>query len=103
VASAKRAISMPELPTVAEGALPGYEATNSVGVLAPAGTPRDIVMKLNQEIVRILGLPDVRQRLLALGAEPIGSTPEQFGEFIRTEIAKWARVVKASGMALQTW
>ncbi len=72
-------------------------------MLAPAGTPREIVARLQQEIARILNLPDIRERLLGLGAEPVGSTPEQFGEYIRTEIAKWANVVKASGMQLQTF
>ena len=103
VSTAKRAIAMPELPTIAEAGLPGYESTNATGVLAPAGTPREIVAKLQQEIARVLNLPDIRERLLSLGAEPVGGTPEQFGEFIRTEIAKWAKVVKATGMELQTW
>ncbi|MGH8632746.1 MAG: tripartite tricarboxylate transporter substrate-binding protein, partial [Burkholderiales bacterium] len=103
VSTAKRAIAMPELPTIAEAGLPGYESTNATGVLAPAGTPREIVAKLQQEIARVLNRPDIRERLLSLGAEPVGGTPEQFGEFIRTEIAKWAKVVKATGMELQTW
>jgi len=103
VCTAKRTVAMPELPTIAEAGLPGYEATNATGVLAPAGTPREIVHKLQQETARILNLPDIKQRLLTLGAEPVGSTPEQFGEFIRTELAKWAKVVKASGMELQTF
>ena len=103
VASAKRAIAIPELPTIAEAGVPGYEATNSVGVLAPAGTPRDVVSFLNQEIVRILSLNDVRERLVSLGAEPVGSTPEQFGEFMRTEIAKWSRVVRDARVPLQAW
>jgi tripartite-type tricarboxylate transporter receptor subunit TctC len=98
-----RAIALPNVPTVAEAGLPGYEATNATGVLAPAGTPREIVVKLQQEIARILKLPDVRERLISLGTEPVGSTSEQFGEYIRGEIVKWAKVVKATGMELQTW
>lgn len=103
VSTAKRAIAMPKLPTIAEAGLPGYEATNATGVLAPAGTPREIVAKLQQEIARILNMPDIRERLLVSGSEPVGSTPEQFGDYIRTEIAKWAKVVKATGMELQAW
>jgi tripartite-type tricarboxylate transporter receptor subunit TctC len=103
VSRSTRALALPDVPTVAEAGLPGYEATNATGVLAPAGTPREIVMKLQQEVARILKLPDVRNRLVGLGTEPVGSTPEQFGEYIRAEIAKWAKVVKATGMELQTW
>ncbi len=103
VSTAKRSVALPEIPTVAEAGVPGYESTNSVGVLAPAGTPREIVARLNAEIVRILGLPDVRERLFAMGAEPVASTPEQFREFIRSEIAKWAKVVKDAGIVVQPW
>lgn len=103
VCTAKRAIAMPELPTIAEAGLPRYESTNATGVLAPAGTPREIVTKIQQEIARILNMPDIRERLLVSGSEPVGSTPEQFGEYIRTEVAKWAKVMKASSMELQTW
>lgn len=103
VSTAKRAIAMPGIPTVAEAGLPGYEATNAHGVLAPAGTPREVVAKLNTEIVRILNLPDVRERLTSIGAEPVGNTPEQFGEYLRSEIAKWAKVIKDTGMALAPW
>jgi tripartite-type tricarboxylate transporter receptor subunit TctC len=103
VTGSRRSALAPELPTVAEAGLPGYEATNATGVLAPAGTPREIVVKLQQEIARILKLPDVRERLISLGTEPVGSTSEQFGEYIRGEIVKWAKVVKATGMELQTW
>jgi tripartite-type tricarboxylate transporter receptor subunit TctC len=103
VTRSTRAIALPDVPTIAEAGLPGYEATNATGVLAPAGTPREIVVKLQQEIARILKLPDVRERLINLGTEPVGGTPEQFGEYIRGEIAKWAKVVKATGMELQTW
>jgi len=104
VCSANRSIVMPELPTVAEAGVPGYEANNLVGMLAPAGTPRDVVAKLHQEIVRILALPDVRDRLLAAGIEPAPSmTSEQFGEFLRSEVVKWGKVVKAAGIQAQTF
>ena len=72
-------------------------------MLAPAGTPREIVVKLQQEIARIVKLPDIRERLLGLGVEPVGNTPEQFAEYMRTEIAKWAKVVKAAGIEAQPW
>lgn len=103
VSTAKRASAMPGVPTVAESGLLGYEATNSHGVLALAGTPREVINKLNAEIVRILNLPDVRERLIGIGAEPVGNTPEQFGEYLRSEIAKWAKVIKDIGMTLQPW
>lgn len=103
VTTARRSSVMPELPTIAEAGLPGFEVTNAYGVLAPAGTPREIVVKLQQEIARILNLPDVRERLIGLGAEPVGSTPEEFGVYLRTEIAKWANVVKTTGIELQSW
>ena len=103
VTSLKRSAIAPDVPTIAESDLPGYEVVNAYGVLAPAGTPREIVVKLQQEIARVLNLPDVRERLMAVGAEPVGSTPEQFGNFLRSEITKWAGVVKATGIELQPW
>lgn len=103
VSTVKRSTVMPELPTIAEAGVPGFEVTNAYGVLAPAGTPREVVVKLQQEIARILLLADVRERLQGLGAEPVGSTPEQFGEHLRTEVAKWANVVKTTGIELQSW
>jgi tripartite-type tricarboxylate transporter receptor subunit TctC len=77
--------------------LPGYDLSVWYGVAAPAGTPKDIVAKLNAEFVRVLDNPDFRQRLEQQGVERIGSTPEQFGKYIRSETAKWAKVVRASG------
>lgn len=94
---ANRAPAAPELPTVAEAALPGYEASNWFGLVVPAKTPPAIVARLNQEFVRALGLPDVRQRLLSQGMEPVSRTPEAFSRYIQSEISKWAAVVKASG------
>ena len=98
VTSLKRSAAVSEIPTVAESGLPGYEATAWQGVLAPAGTPRDIIAKLNTELVRVINLPDVRKQLADQGYEPAGTTPEQFAEYIKTEIAKWTRVIKAAGL-----
>jgi len=98
VTGAKRAAGAPDIPTIAEAGVPGYEAVQWFGVLAPAATPRAIVMRLHGEIVRTLQAGDVRERLLADGAEPVGSTPEEFAAYIRSETAKWARVVKDAGI-----
>jgi len=97
VTGAKRSAALPEVPTIAEQGFPGVEATAWYGVLAPAGAPKPVVTRLHGETVRILRLPDVSQRLDGLGFEIVGSTPEQFGAYIRSEIKKWAKVVKASG------
>jgi tripartite-type tricarboxylate transporter receptor subunit TctC len=97
VTGAKRSKLLPELPTIAE-TLPGYDASGWYGLVAPAATPKDIVAKLNTEIVRILRLPDVAERLAGQGAEPVGNTADEFGAFIRSEIDKWAKLVKAANM-----
>ena len=97
VTSPKRSPATPELPTVAESGLPGYEVINWYGVLAPARTPQAIATKLNAEITRIMNLPEVKERLAAQGAETMTSTPQEFASFIKSETAKWARVVKFSG------
>jgi len=98
VTSAKRAGGAPEIPTIAEGGVPDYEAVQWFGVLAPAGTARDIVARLHQEIVRTVQTPDVRQKLVNDGADPVGSAPEEFAAFIRSETAKWAKVAKEIGI-----
>jgi tripartite-type tricarboxylate transporter receptor subunit TctC len=98
VTSAKRLPLLPELPTIAEAGVPDYEATQWNGMLAPAATPRAIVARLNAEIVKTLQRADVRERLASEMVEPVGSTPDQFQAFIKAEIARWAPVVKASGM-----
>jgi tripartite-type tricarboxylate transporter receptor subunit TctC len=94
---AKRAPAAPDLPTMMEAGVPGYEAANWFGTAVPAKTPPAIVAKLSQEIARALGFPDVRERLLSQGMEPTSSTPEEFSAYIRSEMTKWAKVVKASG------
>jgi len=100
VSGAKRSPAAPDLPTLAEAGVPGYEATNWYGVAAPAATPRAVVAKLNAEIARVLALPDVRERLLNLGMEVETGSPDAFAEYIKREIAKWARVVKSAGIRL---
>jgi tripartite-type tricarboxylate transporter receptor subunit TctC len=97
VTGAGRSRALPEVPTIAEQGFPGVEATAWYGVLAPAGAPKPVVARLHGEIVRSLKLPDVVQRLDALGFERVGSTPEQFGAYIRSETRKWEKVVRASG------
>jgi len=94
---AKRSPATPDLPTMIEAGLPGYEAANWFGTAVPAKTPPVIVSKLSQEIARALRLPDVGERLLSQGMEPTTSTPEEFSAYIRSEMTKWAKVVKASG------
>ncbi|HEY6242012.1 MAG TPA: tripartite tricarboxylate transporter substrate-binding protein, partial [Burkholderiales bacterium] len=93
-----RSEALPEVPTIAESGLPGYVSAQWYGVLAPAGTSREIVARLHDEIVRALRTPDVMQRLAADGAEPVGSSPEEFAAFIKAEIAKWAKVAGAAGI-----
>jgi tripartite-type tricarboxylate transporter receptor subunit TctC len=97
VTTARRSSAVPDLPTVAEAGLPGYEATAWFGVLAPAGTPREIVTKLHDEIAKSLRTPEMQARLAAEGTEAVGNTPEQFAAIIQRDIAKWAVVVKRSG------
>ena len=97
VTTAKRTALAPELPTVAESGLPGFDISTWFGVFAPAGTPREALDRLHAEFTRALAAPDVRQRILALGAEPVGNRPEEFAAYIRDEAAKYARLVKASG------
>jgi len=98
VTSAKRAASMPGLPTVAESGVPGYEMVLWIGVFAPAGAPREIVSKLNAEIVRIVRLPDIRAEFAGMGVDPVGNTSEQMAEWIRREIARFGPVVKAANI-----
>ncbi|MDP3253143.1 MAG: tripartite tricarboxylate transporter substrate binding protein [Hydrogenophaga sp.] len=98
VTSAVRSAALPDVPTVAEaGNLPGFEASSWFGLLAPAGTPPEVVNRLQQESAKALGLPAVKERLLAQGAIPSGNTPQEFTKLINDEIVKWAAVVKASG------
>ena len=97
VASLRRSPAAPELPTLDETALPGFEATTWHGVMVPAGTPRAIVGTLHDDIVAVLRTPEIAERLSSQGAEAIGNTPEEFASYIRSETAKWAKVVRESG------
>jgi tripartite-type tricarboxylate transporter receptor subunit TctC len=98
VTGAKRLPALPEIPTMQESGVPGYEAVAWWAYYAPAGTPRDIVNRLNGQINKTIQLPDVRDRLSVQGsAEIVGGSPEQLAAFMKGEIAKWARVIKASG------
>src|SRR5512140_3241215 len=98
VVAPQRLPALPDVPTVAEAGLPNYEVTTWYGVLAPAGTPRPIIAKLNAEIVRLMHAPDLRERFAATGTEPRTTTPEEFAAFIKQEMAKWSKVVRDAGL-----
>ena len=97
VTTAQRSPIAPDVPTLAESGLPGYEIGSWQGVFAPAGTPPDVVKRLNAEIVKIINTPDVQKKLLDLGAEPVANSSEEFTAFVKTEVVKWGEVVKKSG------
>jgi tripartite-type tricarboxylate transporter receptor subunit TctC len=98
VTSAKRSTLVPELPTIAEEGLPGFETGAWQGEFAPRATPAPIIQLLNREIVSIVQTPEVRKALALEGGEPVGSSPEEFARWLRVEIAKWAKVVKAANI-----
>ena len=98
VTSPQRSPAMPDVPTMNEAGVPGYEVILWYGIFAPAGTPREIVQRLNAEIVKALGAPEIRERYAALGLIAVGSPPEQFEKFFRAEIEKWGKVVRAAGL-----
>ena len=97
VTTSTRSSAASDIPTVAEAGVAGYDANAWFGVFAPAGTPPAVINRLHSEIVKIVKLPDVRDRLLSLGGEPVGSSPEQFAVFFRNEVTKWGKVVRESG------
>ena len=97
VAEATRSPLMPEVPTIAESGFPGYEISPEIGFVAPAGTPKEVIEKLNREIVKILNMPEIARQLIAMGINPVGSTPEQYAETLRPNIEKYAKLVKISG------
>ena len=101
VTTVKRTQALPDVPSIAEAGVPGYEATQWFGVLAPAGTPRPIIDRLHQEMVKLLRSADVRDRLIADGTDPVGNTPEEFAAYIKSETDKWAKVISAAGIKPQ--
>ncbi len=101
VASSKRIAAAPELPTLDESGLPGFDVTSWYGIVAPAGTPHDIVDRLQTEIAGALAQPDVREKLAAQGAEPIGNTPAEFAAMIKVETAKWGKIVKDANIRVE--
>ena len=97
VTSLKRSAGVPDVPTVAESGFPGFDASSWFGLTGPAGLPRETANKISADVARVLKGPEMRERFVSQGADPVGSTPEAFGEHMRAETAKWARLVKASG------
>lgn len=97
VTSAKRTSALPDVPTIAEAGIAGFDISTWYGVWAPAGTPRDIVARVSSEVAKIVRSPQVRERLAGLGATPVGNTPEEFAAYNQSELAKWGKIVKASG------
>ena len=100
VSSLKRNAALPDVPSVAEAAVPGFEAIEWNGVLVPAGTPPAVISRLHQAIAKSLAIPEVRERILSLGADPVGNSPEEFGAFIKKEIATWSKVIKEVGITV---
>ena len=101
VSSSKRSAALPDVPTIAEAGVPGFETTAWWAVFAPAATPTEIITRLNTEIVKVMRSPDLNERLRQLDIEAIGSTPDQLAAFMKTEMAKWARAVKFSGATVE--
>jgi tripartite-type tricarboxylate transporter receptor subunit TctC len=100
VTGAKRSSSLPDIPTVSESGIPGFEAVSWGGVMGPAGMPADIVKRLNAEIIRILKLPDISEKMNSLGADIVGSSPEEFDKYLRAEISKWGKVARENNIRL---
>jgi tripartite-type tricarboxylate transporter receptor subunit TctC len=98
IGSAKRFEGLPEVPTIAEAGVPGFEAGGFLGLVAPAGTPAAAIQALNGAAVKALGTPEVRERLIALASPPVGDTPPEFARFLREQVDKWARVIRAGNI-----
>lgn len=101
VTGPKRTPAAPDIPTVAESGVPGYEVTTWYGLSAPAGTPQAVIDRLHKEVVRAVNSPDLRERLQVLGADPVGNTPQQYAAFVQEEIDKWGKVIRAAGIKAQ--
>lgn len=100
VSRAKRDSSLPDIPTVAEAGVPGYDAVEWNGAMVPAGTPPAVINRLNQALVKALAIPEVKERITSIGAEVVGNSPEEFGAFLKKELATWSKVVKEVGMKI---
>lgn len=98
VTAPKRSAAAPDIPSTSEAGLPGFDVSTGFGLFAPAKTPRPVINKLHDEVVKVLKIPEVRNRLAGQGAEPVGSTPEEYDAFVRTESAKWQKVCKEAGI-----
>lgn len=101
ISSSKRSAAAPELPTVAESGMPGFDVSTWFGMLAPRGTPKEIIDRLDGEVRKIVRMADVRARLISQGADPIGSTPEEFRAYLKSELVKWEKAVKAVGVRIE--
>ncbi len=101
VSGPKRAEVLPELPTIAEAGVPGYEATTWTGIVGPAALPRAIIVQLNAELNRMIASPGYKEKVALIGSEPAGGTPEQFGQYIQSEYAKWGDIVKRAGARIE--
>jgi tripartite-type tricarboxylate transporter receptor subunit TctC len=97
IASAKRSPQLPEVPTISEAGVPGFEAENWFGMFAPAKTPRRIIARLNEALVKVVRSPEIQAQFAALGADAVGNSPEEFAAFVRRDLEKYARVVRISG------
>ncbi len=101
ISSLERSPALPDVPTIASAGFPGFEAKEWYGLVAPAGTPMPIVARLNREIVRIMHLPEINARIVEQGAEIVADSPDQFGVFIKAELAKWTKIVRETRMRLE--
>ena len=101
VTTLKRNPALPDIPSIAEAGVPGYEAIEWNGAVVPTGTPAAVVTRLNQVIVKSLAIPEVKERIIALGADPVGNSPEEFAAFIKKEIATWSKVIKEVGITIE--
>jgi len=98
VTTAKRSAAAPEVPTVAETVVPGFNEGGQHGIVVPAGVPREVIARLQQSIVKVLQNPEVKDRLASEGSEVVGNTPEQYGAIIRSDVEKWAKVIQRTGI-----
>ena len=98
VVAPQRSPALPEVPTVAEAGLPDFEVTTWYGILAPAGTPRNVITRVNGELVKIMHAPELKEKLAATGTDPLTSTPEEFAAYIKREITKWGEVIRKAGI-----